>query len=337
MKKTILLMAALGLVALQACKEEENTPAANVVVSGTCGAEGDGSNLTWSLADDGTLTIKGRGAMADFSYIGPSPATHLGYKGGGAMEVLSDIKQSYIEQSVPWEHFQEYISTVVIQDGVTSIGAQAFEFCSDLTSITIPSSVTSIGSGAFSDCTGLPSITIPKGVTSVGDRTFLQCTGLTSIILPESVTSIGHSAFSGCESLTSITLPKGVTSIGGSAFSSCTGLTSMTLPEGVTSIGGWAFFSCTGLKEITVKAATPPAVDDFWWTFYEVDQSIPVYVPAGSIDAYRGSEWGSSSATSSPSLINSFTFNNYNHDEYEKSNFMDGCPLLGGLAGVPRE
>ncbi len=97
----------------------------------------------------------------------------------------------------------------VIYDGttysVTSIGDEAFYYCTGLTSIEIPSSVTSIGYDAFFDCAGLTSIEIPNSVTSIGEYAFYGCTGLTSVEIPNSVTSIGSSAFRGCTGLTSIT------------------------------------------------------------------------------------------------------------------------------------
>ena len=78
---------------------------------------------------------------------------------------------------------------------VTSIGNDAFKYCSSLTSVTIPNSVTSIGDDAFYKCYGLTSVIIPDSVTSIGGGAFLVCTGLTSVTIRNSVTSIGDYAF----------------------------------------------------------------------------------------------------------------------------------------------
>ena len=182
-------------------------------------------NLTWKLDADGTLTISGTGAMKnyDYYYDNPSPAAQK----------------------------KDSVKKVVIEDGVTSIGDDAFYYCESLTSITIPDSVTSIGNGAFS-YTGLKSITIPDSVTSIGNSTFFSCESLTSITIPDSVTSIGYAAFYDCNRLPSITIPDSVTSIGESAFSYCRSLTSITIPDSVTTIGKYAFYGCTGLTSITI-------------------------------------------------------------------------------------
>ena len=178
-------------------------------------------------------------------------------------------------------------SATIIPASVTSIGDDAFFLCDGLTSITIPASVTSIGEYAFSECNSLKSITLPEGVTSIGECAFRSCDGLTSITIPESVTSIGDYVFSGCSSLTSITIPESVTSIGDYAFYSCRSLTAINIPEGVTSIGNFAFAFCS-LTTITCKAVAPPTIEGN--TFYVVDKSIPVYVPAGSVKAYKVAE-----------------------------------------------
>ena len=148
------------------------------------------------------------------------------------------------------------IPDVVTNDGidyqVTSIGYNAFNGCTGLTSVEIPNSVTSIGDNAFSGCTGLKSLTIGNLVESIGYAAFAGCEGLTSLTIPNSVTSIGDQAFYRCAGLTSVKIPNSVTSIGEYAFSGCTGLTSVEIPNSVTSIGECAFYQCTGLASVEI-------------------------------------------------------------------------------------
>ena len=88
--------------------------------------------------------------------------------------------------------------------------------------------------------------------------------------------------------MTSVTIPNSVTSIGDEAFSDCSGLTSITIPNSVTWIGKGAFAYCEGLTFITCEASTPPDCGDD--VFYEVDKSIPLYVPAESVEAYKAAD-----------------------------------------------
>ena len=219
MKKRILsMLLALVMLATLLPVGLIDTAEAAATHSGTCG-----DNVTWTLDASGTLTISGKGAMADYYIF-----------------------------SVPWYDTRSQVKTVIIKNGVTSIGNCAFDGCSSLTSATIPNSVTGIGNWAFYGCSSLTSATIPDSVTSIGEDAFNGCKSLTSVTIPNSVTSIANGAFSNCSSLTSVTIPDGVTSIGESAFYGCSSLTNVTIPKSVTSIGDWAFSNCTSLTNVTI-------------------------------------------------------------------------------------
>ena len=176
---------------------------------------------------------------------------------------------------------------VVIPDGVTGIGDNAFFYCSSLTSIEIPASVTSIGNSAFSGCDSLTGITIPANVTSIGSGVISGCSSLAEIqvedgntvydsrggsnaiiettgnrliagckntTIPAGVTSIGRGAFENCDGLTDIVIPSGVISIEEGAFYYCSSLTSIEIPASVTGIGEMAFAACYDLRSIQVAA-----------------------------------------------------------------------------------
>ena len=237
MKRLHLLLATLALL----CTTTQAW-GQTVIASGECGYSGD--DLTWTLTDDGTLTISGVGRMNSYSS----------------------------SSSIPWYEEKDRIRTVIINDGVTSIGSYAFYYCSGLTSIDLPKSLTSIEERAFEDCirltsidlpeslasignsafsgSGLTSVDLPESLTSIEERAFEECIRLTSIDLPESLASIGSYAFYHCSALTSIHLPENLTDIEGYTFCQCSKLASIDLPESLKSIGNSAFYYCTGLTSI---------------------------------------------------------------------------------------
>ncbi len=213
----------------------------------TSGTTSDG--LTWEV-NGTTLTISGTGPMSDYEY---DPEYY----------------------KTPWP---DTITSVVISNGVTSIGENAFREYYSLTSATIPGSVSTIGSGAFEDCQSLADLTIQSGVTSIGKDAFYHCASLTSVTIPNTVTSIGMFAFNDT-GLRTITIPSSLTSIGDSAFAVCGSLTDVTIQEGVTALGDFMFSGCSSLISITVPASV---ADVGYSTFSNCASLTEINVAAGS-------------------------------------------------------
>ena len=223
-----------------------------VTANGTCG-----ENLTWTLDSEGTLTISGTGDMTGMNW-----------------------------DSCPWKEYRKLIKRVIINKGVTSIGEDAFSYCTSLESITIPDSVTSIYYSAFEVCSNLESITIPDSVTSIGGSAFYNCSSLKSISIPDSVTSIGASAFYLCSSLESITISDSVTNIGASAFDLCSSLESINVSESnknYSSEDGVLFnkdkstILCFPVAKATIKYNIPDSVtsiDDYTFSHCSILKSI---------------------------------------------------------------
>ena len=190
---------------------------------------------------------------------------------------VKSIAPGAFESESAFGQSQCNITSIVIPNGVTTIGKEAFKGCSRLTNIEIPESVTKIGDYAFE---GTPwfdakkrestpvmvngisvdnwflfdgskysgDVVIPDGVTDIRGNTGGY--GITNISLPDSLKNIGENAFVNCSDLTSIAIPDGVTGIGDAAFMNCAGLTNIKIPDSVKSIGQFAFTGCENLKEI---------------------------------------------------------------------------------------
>lgn len=201
--------------------------------SGTCG-----ENLTWAL-EDGVLTITGTGAMFDYAEW---------WEEDGEL--------------APWP--QDSISSVIIEEGVTSIGANAF-YLSNLNSVSIADSVTSIGSNAFYYCASLTEVTLPRNLTEAGSNAF-SWTGLYSVTIPGSLKTIGSGMFGFCQQLQSVVIEEGVEEIGSGAFSCCVSLTDITIPDTVTIIGSIAFSECHSLRNITIPASVISIGDMAFYT-----------------------------------------------------------------------
>ncbi len=237
--------------------DETETDEATILM-GKCGAEGDSTNLSWQLnLSTWTLDIQGSGPMAD----------SLKY--------------------LPW-HSQNYrnsITSVNLPDGLTTIGLGAFEYCKKLTSITIPETVNLIGKWAFYNCTNLTSVNIPESVHAFGLYAFV------GIAVPKPLMNSRLFCFMPREYSGKYTIPEGITNIISYAFERCVKLSEVIIPSSAKDLGYSAFGSCTALQSITSLAANPPACREEM-SFKDVDKSIPLYVPAESLDAYKAAdEW----------------------------------------------
>ena len=197
--------------------------------SGSCGP-----NVTWQLSRDGVLTISGSGPMDDYSVL-------LGF-------------------FAEWGEFNPDIKSIVIEDGVTTIGDAAFHGLQYMIQVQIPDSVTRIGDYAF------------------------EFSGIQSLDIPETVTEIGRGAFSYCSRLQDINIPDGITEIEAFTFNECGSLTSITIPASVSRIEAYAFHMCFELSEVYFEGDAPEFTvlteDDY--TFHAFGTSATAYYPAGN-------------------------------------------------------
>ena len=246
-----------GLIALFAIVMCAANVQAQNATSGTAGP------LTWKY-DTGTktLTISGQGEMPNYTW----------------------------KDKAPWQEHTQKMQILVVEEGITRIGNQAFENAGNLISVTLPKTVTRIGNDAFGFCGSLPMVTIPAGVTRIGDRAFTYCSNLAMATLPVALQEIGENAFAQCRKLTSVAIPAEVKTIGAGAFAGCSNVSAITvetgnadyvvvdgvlfnkekttfvqypagrvatsyvIPTGVTSINSWAFANCSKLTSITIPA-----------------------------------------------------------------------------------
>ena len=266
-------IACSAVSAYQAAGWGNYTIATEYTASGTCGAEGD--NLTWTLCDDGTLTIRGTGEMKDWSS----------------------------ESAVPWYAYKDAIRSVVINEGVTRIGSYAFKYCNKIVNVSIPSSTTSIGIWAFDQCTGVEGLHIsdltawctvqfesfasnPLYYAAKPDL-YVNDELIVNLVIPEGVTSIYKHAFQHCSAQT-ITLPEGLQIIGegnASAFAYTT-ISSITIPQSVTYLGRWSFTDNDNLTDIYVYwTENIPAWNNM--TNKSPQSNITLHVPCGTESLYQ--------------------------------------------------
>lgn len=192
--------------------------------SGACG-----ENATWSYdATTKTLTISGTGPMEN-------------------ADVCIWFKADFAKD----------VTCVVIQNGITAIGMNAFSQFDNLTTVKIPTTVTRIEEQAFRFCGKITSVAFPSALEYIGKQAFSYCSDLTSIELPESLKECGPGSFENCTSLTRVTLPSGLKQIPYSMFQSCNSLKEITIPASVEKVDAWPFDNCPALSVINFKGNAP--------------------------------------------------------------------------------
>lgn len=214
-----------------------------------------GTNVNWTLnLVTGEMLLSGSGAMFN-----------------------------YDSRETPWKIQSSVICSVIVSDGITSIGNSAFSDCenlanlhigedvrtigdtafcrTDLKNVEIPYSVTNIGDCAFGYCSALETLSISGDITSIGNYAFASCYNLQNFTLPDSVESIGSGAFEGCLTLTSMTIPCKVTIISDFLFNRCGGLIKVTLPNGIERIGNNAFSACESLEDVIIPQSVSQISD----------------------------------------------------------------------------
>lgn len=273
--------------------------------SGKCG-----NDIVWSLdTETGELELNGTGPMYNYGKNLPE-----------------------------WNDYLQDIKSVVISDGVTSVGTSAFANCKNLTSVTLSDTITTIEEAAFFYCEKLTDISIPGSVTSIDITAFEWCDSLSEInvelknrnyasisgvlynknmstlikypvakadesfSVPITVKTIGANAFSNCNNLTSITISNLVTTIEDAAFSGCNNLTGVTFSNRLEAIGNYAFYECKNLNSIDIPSSIL-AIGSHAFSWCENLASITIPDSVKSIEDYTFSYCSSLTQVTIPDSV----------------------------------
>ncbi|MBQ8748058.1 MAG: leucine-rich repeat protein, partial [Clostridia bacterium] len=280
------------------------------VASGTFGT------LTWTLDNDGLLTVLGDGAMPDLASMYSSPWN--GYRAYVKKAVIGD-EVTGIGSYVFYGH--DALSEITLGKSVKRIGYQTFANCTALPEITLPAAADTVSYNAFVGCTSLENIlvsadntayasadgvlfskdgtvlylypsgkttlgyNVPDGVKMIGDYAFAHAIHLAAVSLPVTVTDIGTYAFSGCTNMHACSMGGHVTSIGDYAFYNCTKLSSINLSSAITSLGAYAFANCASLPSVKIPDGVTEIADHLFYRCTSL-ASVTLSENVSSVGAY---------------------------------------------------
>ena len=210
----------------------DDDPTRAVASSETTGAKA--GNLDWALTASGILTVSGNDVMPDYT----------------------------VDNRPPWELTGNPIYSVVVEDGVRSIGANAFcktvgnglfveTTTNNVMSMSVAGSVKSVGNNAFRGCDKLTALDLAEGIETFGDNAIAGCTALKAMDFPASTRKVGSSALASCQELRQVRFIPNANGtpveIGSNLFSQCWNLQFVSLPQGMTTIPAGMFASCQGV------------------------------------------------------------------------------------------
>lgn len=219
----------------------------DILASGNCGAEGDGSNVTWVLTTDGTMILSGTGAVA-----------------------------AYDDRDRPWYDYRYQILRLEVKKGITSVGG--FRYCFTLQEVSLPEGLISLDEFAFMDCQKLQEIRLPKSLKTLGRGTFAGCHALPEIELPEDLETVGEGALMNCLSLTSVVIPASVTEMGDRPFSGDWALKTVEIKGNVPRLSNSSFHECDALQEVLITGSVGTIGDD---AFMDLDSLERVQIASG--------------------------------------------------------
>lgn len=257
--------------------------------SGTCG-----EHLTWTLDDNGTLTVSGTGRMEHFftgwsdyaqeikKVILPEGLTSIGES---AFSNCVNLKEISIPESVVQIEYYAFRNTALTADsanwenGICYIDGWAVEVKKDLENCVLGGNTRGIQMGVFDNCKELRTVTVldgaraqipeelfqrsenlesvrlSSGITKIGNHAFSECKNLKEVILPEGIACIDDYAFYGCTGLTEVVIPGSVREFGYSIFKNCSALNRVTLPNNLEEIPSAIFSGCTALQNIDIPSS----------------------------------------------------------------------------------
>ena len=234
-------------------------PVSGMVVSAETNTGTCGENLIWTI-EDGTLTISGTGKM-----------------------------NSYADGRLPeYNAHKNSIKKVVIDNGVTSVGAYSFKSYRNVVEVTISNTVEEIGAYSFYDMSKLENLKLGDNIKSIGEHTFDSAFKLKQLSLPDGLVTIGDFAFSNARLIEDLKLPDSVTTIGDYAFSYCANLRKIYIGANTDSFLIRTFQGCNAIAEIRVSEKNKNYSNDNYGVLFNKNKTkLLLYPSAATFENYK--------------------------------------------------